>query len=138
MKAFFRQLLATLQALVRALELIAQGVNGGGTDELNRRVQALEVSRAIFEGEVQGALLKVDARANAARATEERIRAKSRTRARGYDDEEADFGPDAEAAASEALRAHAQRSAVAQLPALPESVAPDQRAAIRARKWGRT
>lgn len=135
MRGFFRQLLATLQALVRALELIAQGVQGGGSDELNRRVQALEVSRAIFEGEVQGALLKVDARANAARATEERIRAKSRTRARGYDDEEADFGPDAETAAGEALRAHAQRSTVAQLPAVPESVAPDQRAAIRARKW---
>lgn len=128
-----RDLLGALQELVQALRTVAERLQVDQLEQLEPRVQALETSRALFEGEVAGALLKVESRFNAARAAEERVRVK--TRKRGDEDEEADLGVDAEAAASELARAYAQRGAGAQLQSVPQAVAPDARASIRARKW---
>lgn len=131
----FRELLATLQAVLQALLVLIEKLRERPDDDHEQRLQALETSRAIFEGEVAGALLKVEARHNAARAAEERVRVKTRGRARGGDDEEADFGPEAEAAAFNAARAHGAGSGTAQLHAVPPSMVADERAQIRARKW---
>lgn len=135
MRAFFRGLLGTLQALVQVLQLVADRLVDRSTDALIERVQQLEASRALWEGEMQAAAVKIESRFNAARAAEERARPK-RPRQR-VDDEEADFGPDAEAAANELARVHAQGSGSGEVLTVRPALAGDPRATIRARKWGR-
>lgn len=136
MRTFFRTLLGTLQALVQALQAIADRLVDRSTDALIERVQQLEASRALWEGEMQAAAVKIESRFNAARAAEERARPK-RPRHRD-DDEEADFGADAEAAAHELARSHAAGGGASPMLALPTPLAGDARSQIRARKWGRS
>lgn len=133
MRAFFRDLLGTLQALVQVLAVIAERLTASTDESLAARVQELEASRALWEGEMQAAAVKIESRFNAARAAEERTRAKRRK----GEDEEADLGHEAEAAAQQLAAAYAQGGAGSQVLSMHPSVAGDARAQIRARKWGR-
>lgn len=89
MISYFRRVLDTLQRGVQALEgcyrmlsAIHERIHGVG--DVQERLDALERSRGVWEGEMEGLLTKVESRFNAVRAAEERVRHAKR---RGEDQE---------------------------------------------------
>jgi len=73
------------QALTRFLESVPSLLQTDGV-ELGKRVDELERKRAIWEGEVEGVLLKAQGERRTARAAEER----QRQNAKGSDSEDGD------------------------------------------------
>jgi len=79
MRAYFRNLLETLRdvhsALVRLGNLVGEASHPGPADDnLAARIQKLEMAKEVFEGEMEGRWLKIDARYNASRSAEERTK----------------------------------------------------------------
>lgn len=128
-----------LQSLVAALWSIAEGLQGvlaaweaeGG---LRERVDQLEMSRARWEAEIEGEMVKVESRFKAARASEERTRHLMRSNEDHEGDEE---GEGALEAYFEAVAAnHAQGGAPKGVQPVHQAVAPRGKDLARRFKFG--
>lgn len=138
MRTWAKAVLEALQGLVQALLLIAERLTADGLDSLAARVQELELSRARWEAEAEGQLMKAEGVFKAARASEERQRHAGKRRLfKGGDDEEADPGDEAEAIREQLAAAYAQGGGGGAVSPLHSRVEMDPREAIRQRKWGR-
>lgn len=79
----FKKLSESVKALVGVLAVLQQDVHGllermDAEGTLRERVDALERTRAVWESEVQGVLLKAEGQFKAARSAEERARTKEK------------------------------------------------------------
>lgn len=130
----FRRLVDALRELVTPLRELAAGQNEAG--RAVDRIEALELSRAQFEAEVQGALLEAKGKLKAALNSEARERQlrKHNERITGTivdDGEEVAEGGDA------VLSEHVAAGEAERMQALRVDVARNPKAAAIAAKWSR-
>lgn len=152
---FFRVATEAIQRLVETHEMIAEAsVQVAGREQadghlddaladLDRRLDSIERNRAIWEGEMEAAMVKVDSKFRAARAAEERERhlRKSNEETDESDDEGMEGLPDEYIRAIQGL--HADAGEGEGVPALYQDVgaagangALSGRELARRKKWG--
>lgn len=133
------ELLTGLADLTAALQVVADTLSRQH-DALPDRVDALERSRAQWEGEMRGELTRITSVFNAARAAEERARRVARQTEREEDDDaEAFAGTTSMAERDAALAAYASGGTGYQVPSVYPGVVGHRgdATAARTRKWSR-
>ncbi len=140
MLTYFRNLLAALRGGVIALQGIADWCAKNSNDATSTRLDGLERSRAIWEGEMEGQLVKLTAKFNAARSSEERTK-KLVAELPEVDDDESPSGPEIPPELAEAYRTHVASLQGQPVRALPEVLANGDgdrgELPAKAKKWGR-
>lgn len=112
---------------LKALLAIQEGF--GPADE---RLKDLELTRAQFEADMEGLLLKCENQLKAARATESR----TRTMKASYDNQLDPFDPGRPEEPTPVPERHAPTGEAEGLQPLHVDLAPDHKAQALARKWG--
>jgi len=140
MLKYLRDLLSALRQLVSAMNFVAQALNRNNDGRVAARVEELERSRSLWEGEMEGQLVKLTAKFNAARSVEERTKKMvSDLPEEGDADAISELPYPAEFV--ERYRAHAGTGEVEEVPALREVLdngsGHSGEIAAKARKWGR-
>ncbi len=126
----FRALVSELERLNIHLAALVrlQGAQGPDRD----RLVALELSRAQFEADMEGVLLKAEGQLKAARAAE----ARERNMKKSYEDLIDPFDTDSEAEPRPVPQGYAPAGEAEGLPSVRLDLAPDNKTRALNSKWG--
>jgi len=141
MLRYLKDLLGGLKLLNEELAALVKALRDQQGDSLKERVDVLERSRAVWEGEMEGMVLKAKSQKNEARSAEERTKVLAK-KAEKLTDDESIGGAAFEPTEQDIAAAHARFGDQGGVPALPEvlenGAAPrDSFENARARKWAR-